>query len=225
MFFFLIFLLKIRENSATDVSEINHFSHLLNKSGLLPWFFSVSSIVLCVSDTESEKGDKDGFLSLLPALMLACSLEAIFLPFQIFTCSNPLIFTFHIPTVWSFGKMGILAQKMWGIPWWRKNPLLEWLSQLHVSWNRSEDMIPCLQNFSEYYVNKNWNQSEITNLRHLRYEVSGVKSCVCYFFACRHLNIMWVRMTQICLEFPQLNEIPLHLPVTGASPFLVNLVY
>jgi len=36
VFFFFTFLLKIRENSANDVSEINHFSHLLNKSGLLP---------------------------------------------------------------------------------------------------------------------------------------------------------------------------------------------
>lgn len=34
-----------------------------------------------------------------------------------------------------------------------------------------------------------------------------------------------MRVTQSCLEFPQLNKIPSHLPVIGAKPILVNSAY
>lgn len=69
-FFFFLWtvLLKIRENSTTDFSEMTHFSPLLNTSVLLLWFFSVSSILSPVFDTESERDDKGGFLSVSQCL-------------------------------------------------------------------------------------------------------------------------------------------------------------
>lgn len=113
--------------------------------------FSVFSYFSPGYDTELERCDKGGILTLFQCpgygprtgnSFCNCSYHSSVPLFCFF------FFFSHSNKVWGErGKTITSFKSTQGIAWWRKNLMLEWLSQLNVSWNRFEGTVPCWQNF------------------------------------------------------------------------------